>query len=325
MGTTFDNRNGPIVQKRCTRSANGRQMSRPCALREPRTGGSLSACNPRPVLTESIVAIDFGASNTDVVWQEGALTRRWTLPTHGQPDEARVREVLSAGSIVPASLEWIAVTGGNRERLPSLIDGRPVYRIDEVSAIGRGGLSLAGVDRALVASAGSGNAVVAAGPDGSRHVTGSGVGGGTLVGLGRLLLGITDPRVLDELALQGSPTGLNLTIGEILGGAIGSLPPNTTAVNFGRAAREPTSATPADTAAALINMVGQVIAVIAINAARAERLENIVIVGHLTDLPSIRHTFRLVGQFYGATLQVPEHGGYATALGALQEQQRRGA
>ncbi len=252
--------------------------------------------------------------------QDATATRRWTLPSRGQPDEARVREVLAAGSLSPEDVEWIAVTGGNRERLPASLDGRPLYRIDEVTAIGRGGLSLAGIERGLVASAGSGNAVVAAGPGGSRHVTGSGVGGGTLVGLGRLLLGITDPRVLDALAREGSPTGLNLTIGEILGGAIGSLPPNTTAVNFGRAAREPIAATPADTAAALVNMVGQVIAVIAINAARAERMDDIIIVGHLTDLPSIRETFRLVGQFYGTTLQVPEHGGHATALGALLQQ-----
>lgn len=273
-----------------------------------------SATDP---MTEPAVAIDFGASNTDIVLQDATTTRRWTLPSRGQPDEARVREVLAAGALTPDAVSWIAVTGGNRERLPETIDGRPLVRVDEVTAIGRGGLALAGLDRGLVASAGSGNAVVSAGPSGSRHVTGSGVGGGTLVGLGRLLLGIADPRELDALALQGSATGLNLTIGEILGGAIGTLPPDTTAVNFGRAARGPVSASPADTAAALVNMVGQVIAVIAINAARAEQLDDIVIVGHLTDLPSIRETFRLVGQFYGVTLQVPEHGGHATALGAL--------
>ncbi len=270
-------------------------------------------------MTDAVVAIDFGASNTDVVLQHAAQTRRWTMRSHGQPDEARVRAVLAVGAIQPSDVDWIAVTGGNRERLPASIDGRPLVLVPEVQAIGRGGLALAGLERAVVASAGSGNAVVAATPDGARHVTGSGVGGGTLVGLGRLLLGIIDPRELDALALKGSATGLNLTIGEIVGGAIGSLPPNTTAVNFGRVAREPVNASAEDTAAALVNMVGQVIAVIAINAARAEQMSHIVMVGHLTDLSSIRETFRLVGTFYGATLQVPEFGGFATATGALLE------
>jgi type II pantothenate kinase len=264
-------------------------------------------------------AIDFGASNTDVVVDDGDALRRWNLPSQGQPDERRVREVLAAGALTPSDVAWIAVTGGNRERLPALIDQRPLYKIDEVRAIGRGGLALARVDRGLVTSAGSGTAVVSADPEGARHITGSGVGGGTLVGLGRMLLGITDPHELDRLARAGSPTGLNLTIREILGGAIGTLPPDTTAVNFGRVARHPVDATPADTAAALVNMVGQVIAIIAVNAARATQQEHIIIVGHLSDLPSVRETFALVGQFYGATLQVPEFGGYATATGALLE------
>lgn len=268
-------------------------------------------------MSDAVVAVDFGASNTDVVLRTGHAMRRWNLPTRGQPDEQRLREVLLAGEVAPTDVAWIAVTGGNRERLPDAIDERPLYKIDEVRAIGRGGLALASVDRAIVTSAGSGTAVISAGPDGFRHVTGSGVGGGTLVGLGRMLLGVTDPITLDRLALEGSPTGLNLTIGEILGGAIGTLPSDTTAVNFGRVARHPVEASPADTAAALVNMVGQVIAIIAINAAHATQNSNIVIVGHLSDLPSIRETFRLVGQFYGATLQVPEFGGYATATGAL--------
>lgn len=270
-------------------------------------------------MSSPVVAIDFGASNTDVVLRERGALRRWTLPSRGQPDESRVREVLAFGSLSPSDVSWIAVTGGNRERLPESLDGRTLFRVDEVRAIGRGGLSLAAVERAVVTSAGSGTAVVAAGPDGARHVTGTGVGGGTLVGLGRMLLNVTDPHRLDALAREGRATELNLTIGEILGGAIGTLPPETTAVNFGRVAREPIDAKPSDIAAALVNMVGQVIAIIAINAARATQLNDIVIVGHLSDLPSIRETFRLVGQFYGATLQMPEFGGYATATGALLE------
>ena len=272
-----------------------------------------------PIDVKDTVAIDFGASNTDAVCLRNGEMLRWTQPSVGQPDESRVREVLAAGGLAPGYADWIAITGGNRERIPSVIDGQRVFRVDEVSAIGRGGLALAGVDRAIVTSAGSGTAVVVAGPDGARHVTGSGVGGGTLIGLGRMLLDIVDPNVLDALAREGSATSLNLTIGEILGGAIGSLPPETTAVNFGRVARQPMAATPADTAAALVNMVGQVIAIIAINAARATQNEHMVIVGHLADLPSIRETFRLVGKFYSATLQVPEFGGYATATGALLE------
>ena len=68
-------------------------------------------------------------------------------------------------------------------------------------AIGRGGLALAHLESALVTSAGSGTACVAATMAGSHHVTGTGVGGGTLVGLlaplGYAALG---PSVLFALA-----------------------------------------------------------------------------------------------------------------------------
>lgn len=271
----------------------------------------------RPTATRPAAAIDFGASNTDVVIHDGTALRHWRLPSEGQPSDARVREVLAHGQMTPADVAWIAVTGGNRTALSPTLDERPLHHVPEVQAIGRGGLALAGLERAVVASAGSGTAVVAAGPGSAHHVTGTGVGGGTLVGLARLLVGTVDPREIDTLARAGKETTHNLTIGEILGQAIGSLPPETTAVNFGRVARHDVLASREDTAAALVNMVGQVIAVIAITAARAQQLPDTVIVGHLADLPSIRRTFDLVGQYYGATIHIPEGGGKATALGAL--------
>ena len=270
-----------------------------------------------------VAAIDFGASNTKVVVHDGAGSHHWRLPSEGQPSDARVREVLAFREVRPDALDWIAVTGGNRSALSEAIDGSPLHRVDEVQAIGRGGLALSGLGRAVVTSAGSGTAVVAAHPEGSKHVTGTGVGGGTLVGLSRLLIGTVDPEEIDALALAGKDTTHNLTIGEILGQAIGGLPPETTAVNFGRVARHSVDASREDTAAALVNMVGQVIGVVAINAARSQQLEHAVIVGHLADLPSIRRTLSAVGMFYHASVKIPEHGGMATALGALLVTQER--
>lgn len=265
-----------------------------------------------------LVGIDFGASNTDVVARTNdGDTRHWLLPTVGAPSVDAVRRALASGGVQLADCGWLAVTGGDRRALPAVIDGVALVGVDEVSAIGRGGRALAGVDEALVTSAGSGTAVVAASPAGSRHVTGTGVGGGTLVGLARLLCGVTDPRALDVLASDGRDAVLNLTIGDVIGGAIGSLPADTTAVNFGRVARHPVDASSADMAAALVNLVAQVIGVITINAARAERLPHAVIVGHLTDMPSIRRVLGLVATYYGATLTLPSDAGQATALGAL--------
>jgi type II pantothenate kinase len=264
------------------------------------------------------LAIDFGASNTDAIARhaDGTL-QRWTIPSAGNVTEARILAVLQAGKIAAESLRALAVTGGDRSQLGETFQGITIRSVPEVEAIGRGGLAMAKLEQAAIVSAGSGTAVIAAGPAGFGHISGTGVGGGTLLGLARMLIGSADAPVIDALARAGNHTVVNLTIGEIIGEAIGSLPPDTTAVNFGRLARQPLSPNRADLAAGIVNLVGQVIAVVAINAARSRNLERIVVVGHLADLASIRTTILQVGSFYGAPIDIPAGGGYATAMGAL--------
>jgi type II pantothenate kinase len=264
------------------------------------------------------IAIDFGASNTDAVARhaDGDL-QRWTMPSVGRPSAERVLAVLTAGGVEFPRVEWIAVTGGDRSGLPDAIDGRPLRMVHEVEAIGRGGLALVNTEAAAVVSAGSGTAVVAAGPVGYSHISGTGVGGGTLLGLSRLLIGSAEPQVVDALARAGSHVGVNITIGEIVGGSIGTLPADTTAVNFGRIARQAFVPKRPDMAAGIVNLVGQVIAVVAINAARSRGLDTIVVIGRLTELSSVRTTIQQVGEFYGASILTPPGGAFATAMGAL--------
>jgi len=268
-------------------------------------------------------AIDFGISNTDAVARvRGALTY-WTRPSSRAPDHDVVREMLAEGDILLETLPRIAVTGGRHMVLPASLGACTVVPVPEVTAIGRGGQALASPGQAaedtsvLVVSAGSGTAVVSARGTAYAHITGTGVGGGTLLGLGRLLIGTADPGLIDEMAMRGDSNGADLALRDVVSGPIGTLPPEATAVNFGRLARHVEQAHPDDLAAALVTLVGQVIAITAINAARAERLERVVVIGHMTDMPSFRRVLDQVGAYYGMQLILPQGAGYATALGAL--------
>jgi type II pantothenate kinase len=268
-------------------------------------------------------AIDFGISNTDAVALVNGELRRWTRIADGAPTHDRVRQILGHGSVELDELSSLAVTGGQHRTLPTILGGTAVHAVPEVTAIGRGGQALAtsgGDDFAtplLVVSAGSGTAVISARGDTYAHVTGTGVGGGTLLGLGRLLLGTTDVAVIDTMAMRGDPNGADLALRDVVSGPIGSLPPDATAVNFGRLARLTTPPNPDDLAAALMTLVGQVIAITAINAARAERIERIVMMGHMTDMPSLRRVIDQVGEYYGMRVLLPANGGFGTAIGAL--------
>jgi type II pantothenate kinase len=261
-------------------------------------------------------SFDLGISNIDVLLRRGSQLEHTRLANTTRPILEQVQALLERFG----PLEQVAVTGGQYRLLPDQVGATRLVKIGEVNAIGRGGLYLAGLDEALVVSGGSGTAMVAARHGAATHVTGSAVGGGTLQGLGRLLLGETDPLAIDRLALQGDANHVDLTLVEAVGAGVGRLPVNANAVNFGRLVQEGVLPLPAprDIAAGLVRLVGQVIAVIAINAARAEGLDNnIVVTGHLVDLLSVRKVLDEVAGFYGAKITVPDNPGTGTAVGAL--------
>ena len=267
-------------------------------------------------------AIDFGISNTDAVAYVAGEWRRWTRPYSSQPDAALVRAILAAGDVDVTHLRQLAVTGGRHRLLPPQIGQCQVIGVGELQAIGCGGQAVLDWHSqvnapVLVVSAGSGTAIVAARHQQYQHVTGTGVGGGTMLGLSRLLLQTVDPVEINTLAQQGNPNGVDLSLGDVVTGPIGSLPVNATAVNFGRLARQTQAPQREDLAAALMTLIGQVIGLLAINAARAQQLERIVVIGHMADMSSFCQVLASVGQYYATPIELPAHAGYATALGAL--------
>jgi type II pantothenate kinase len=271
-----------------------------------------------------LAAIDFGISNTDVVVQsdDGATTRHWKQAYAGEPDADMVRTLLAQGGVDVGRLRALAVTGGHHRGLPETIDGCAVVGVNEVDAIARGGQAVASLPQAttpvLVVSGGSGVAMIAADGDRFTHVTGSGVGGGAMLGLCKLLIDSADPLEIDALAQAGNANRVDLSLIDVVSGPIGSLPPDTTAVNFGRVVRLDEPPGRNDLAAAVVTLVSQVIGTIAVNAARAQGLEHVVVIGHLTDMVSIRTNIGHVGRFFGLPIQTPSPAGHATALGALR-------
>lgn len=268
-------------------------------------------------------AVDFGASNTDLITVRNGQRLEWSEPQHGMPDAAGLRRMLSAVDFDVRDCALVAVTGGHHWALPESVDGTPIVKVAELAAIARGGQALAvdgpgvALEPILVVSAGSGTAMVAAEGVTFSHVTGTGVGGGTMLGLGRLLLDTTRPEEIDRLAALGNATGVDLGLQDVVTGPIGSLPPDATAVNFGRVARAAGMPRREDIASGLVTMVGQVIATLAINAARAAQVQRIVVTGHLTDMTTMRAVMVRVGEFFGFPVEVRTQAGYATVTGAL--------
>ncbi|MCS7103479.1 MAG: pantothenate kinase, partial [Candidatus Korarchaeum sp.] len=103
-----------------------------------------------------------------------------------------VGKIVTDMGISIGDISSIAVSGGRIRSLPNRLFGLPLIEVDEIEAIGRGGAFLAKLDECVVVSAGTGTAIVEVRRRDSgyyvKHLGGTGVGGGTLLGLNKLLL-----------------------------------------------------------------------------------------------------------------------------------------
>jgi type II pantothenate kinase len=270
------------------------------------------------------LAVDIGMTNIDVIHQDGSSMRMLMMRNSENTAAEQLRQAINSVQDLITPEMTIGVTGGRYRDLPDNLDDHPIIRVDEITALGLGGLALAELEAGLVVSAGTGVAMVAARPGRIEHVTGSAVGGGTLLGLSKLILGTDDVHKIDSLAMDGDASAVDIMLTEAVGGKVGRLPSNANAVNLGKVNRED-GFTQENLAAGLVRLVAQVIAVIAINASNAAGLEDIILVGHLMDLESIRREIDLVGGFYERAFIVPENPGFGTVMGVLTAMQKEKA
>jgi len=268
-----------------------------------------------------IIGLDMGGTTTKAVLlsESGILEKTVVVASDSLAAAAgAIGKLISLQNIRIDKIEAVAVSGGKTRPLPNEILGLPVREVDEIEAVGRGGAYLAGLKECVAVSAGTGTAVVEVRLSNSecriRHLGGTGVGAGTLMGLGRLLLRRTSINSLMELAEKGDPRNVDLTVGDIVGGPVGRLEPDVTASNFGKVGDDVKSE---DIAAGLVNMVGQVIGTVAYFASKSVKLEDrIVLVGGLmTHDLVVKAAIRPISLFGGKAI-VPRDPQFATAIGA---------
>jgi type II pantothenate kinase len=147
------------------------------------------------------------------------------------------------------------------------------------------------------------------------HVSGTGVGGGTLLGLSKHLLNVSRLETLEQLAEKGDLSRIDLTVGDLAGGPVGNLPADATASNFGKVTSD---AGPEDKARALINMIAEVIVSLSVTAARASGLRDIVVTGKLVRVKPFIERINRTRVLFDRTFIVPEYAEFATAIGAAR-------
>ncbi|MGA2141132.1 MAG: pantothenate kinase [Brevinematales bacterium] len=264
-----------------------------------------------------IIGIDIGGTTTKIVsLSNGPEVQALFTVIASDPvasASGALGKLMDAFHVNLAGIEKIVITGAGASFIKSDIFGIPVLRADEFQAIGMGGLYLSGMKKAVIVSLGTGTAIVFADGSHVEHLGGTGIGGGTLLGLSKCIIGSSDIARIIEIAGNGNLGNTDLTIKDISKTKIGSLPQNATASNFGKISEK---AGKGDYALGLINLVFQAIGVMAMFASRQAGVNEIILTGKLAMIPQAGPVFDGLSKVYGVNYHIPKNAGYATAIGA---------
>ena len=265
------------------------------------------------------ISIDFGITVTDILKRnQGVMSHQMTLSKE-EPSQALLNKLLSDVNF-KSEVNFLAVTGGKHLNIGDKIESTRVIHVNEIEAIGEGAMNLSGLSEknpTIIVSAGSGTACILAKEGNFVHCSGTGVGGGTVLGLSKLLLGTTDPIEIAELAIQGNESSVDLILEDVVSGPIGELPSDTTAVNFGKVSKIDSEISREDIAAGIVNLVGQTAARVATSVATTFNAREIVVVGRSPSFNGLKNSLEQAASIMGFSPHFPKNGEYASALGAM--------
>lgn len=262
------------------------------------------------------VSFDFGGSSTKVVCLFNNDVVHKSIVEANDKEESFVKAVESLKkntNINIDAIDVINITGAGESFFENEFNGYRLNHIQEFGATCSGALYLADIEEAIVVSMGTGTAFYKATQEGANHIIGTGVGGGTLCGLSTLLFNDNSVDKIDDLAMQGLPKNVDLTIGDISNGDMPGLPVDLTAANFGKTE---SSSDKCDVAAGLFNMVFQTIGTMTVMAMKNTGIRDVLLTGHVSTLKNCMRVLGEFNNFYGTNIIVPDNSTYATAIGA---------
>ncbi|MCL1930184.1 MAG: pantothenate kinase [Treponema sp.] len=263
-----------------------------------------------------IIGIDIGATTTKAVSIEnGKLIRKVKTKAFDAVTAATgaLGKIVLENEIAMNVIEGIKITGVGASKIKSDIFGIPTARVDEIKAIGTGGMFLSGMDNIIITNIGTGTVIIEANERGISHFGGSGVGGGTILGLAKKLLPTAEFSDIIKLAHTGDLSRVDLLMEDIMDTDMSFLNKEATAANF---AKMSDNAASEDIALAIINMVYQVIGMLSVFAARAKSIKQVIVTGNGSDNKLGQQVLTSITAIYGIEFIYPKDAEYTTAVGA---------
>ncbi|MBQ0139601.1 MAG: type II pantothenate kinase [Kurthia sp.] len=225
-------------------------------------------------------------------------------------------------------IEKIAMTGGRAEQLNQLIrsDVEVNYLVEfEATLIGVKYLLEKNNQQfkdAIITNIGSGTSIHYMDENKYARVGGTGIGGGTLVGLSALLTDVYSYREMSNLAQQGSRKEIDLLVADIFQGqpVPAPLKPDLTASNFGKIGIKPIQEyKKEDKLASVARLVGEVITTLSIQLAEQHSTDHIIYIGTtLKDHEVLQHVIKDYTVLKNKSAIFLNDRGFGGAIGALK-------
>ncbi len=264
----------------------------------------------------TVIGIDIGGSTTKII---AVRDSEIMPPMQVKANDPKTSVYGAFGRYITengldlSAVNRIMITGVGSSFITEDIYGIKTGHVSEFDAIGKGGLYLSGLDSAIIVSMGTGTSFIKANKDKIERIGGTGVGGGTLLGLSSKFIHVRHFDSIAKLAAEGDLEKVDLTVGDISQNCVTDMPDYTTAANFGKVSDY---ATKGDIAKGLINMILQTIGIMAVFACRIDDTKNVVLCGNLTAVPDAQKYFDEIKELHGVDFIIPKYAEYATALGA---------
>ena len=222
-------------------------------------------------------------------------------------------KILSENNININQVKKIMLTGTGSSQIRNKLFGIPTQKVKEITAIGIGGMHLSGSENILIANIGTGTSFVEASRKKIKHLGGTGVGGGTLVGLSEKILPVSGYDNIMKFAKKGDLSQIDLILSDVSKTKIGILNKKITVSNFGKVLN---TANSNDIAIGIVNLVYQVIGMLAVFALKSTKMQKIVVTGFGSTNKTGRLILSEIGEFFGIKFEYPQDAEYATAIGA---------
>jgi type II pantothenate kinase len=265
------------------------------------------------------VGVDVGATLAKIAWRTPAQALEFRLEPAAALDAV-------AGLVSERRPAHVGVTGGGGAELARRLGGRTTA-VNEFAAWGAGAKALLEreggppADRYLLVSLGTGTSVMLADGMAVQRIGGTALGGGTIVGLGSLLLGTTTFAELTELAEKGDRRRIDLLVSDIYRPGEIPLAGDLTAANFGKLGGPHAGADDpgrADLAHALMGLVAENVALICAGLGAALQVRTVVFCGStLRGNDALARILGRITGFTGTHATFLQGGEFAGALGAL--------